>query len=241
VTALNAWGDFYAQHNQGWHWYEPLPEPEKAPQKSTTEQSKAPTVGTATKQVEAFKKELETRLHKAWLNPTPANIYAYQVIQKEMTDRARQFSHIWMQNVLTKPELDHTLTSPVNQMARHVYYDAETKRIHSTIQGLAASYGLFFFMSGSCAYCERFAPIVKQFVQTYGWKVLAITVDGATLEEFPQALPDEGLMTQWNVRVLPSLFAVNPTTGHVIPVAFGLTSIDEIEQRIMTLITEKPQ
>jgi hypothetical protein len=35
---------------------------------------------------------------------------------------------------------------------------------------------------------------------------------------------------------MPALFAVNPNTGHVIPIALGMTSIDQMEIRIMSLV-----
>jgi hypothetical protein len=38
---------------------------------------------------------------------------------------------------------------------------------------------------------------------------------------------------------LPALFAVNPKTGDVVPVAYGLTSLDQMENRIMTLLKDK--
>ena len=37
----------------------------------------------------------------------------------------------------------------------------------------------------------------------------------------------------------PSLFAVNPKTGHVIPIANRMISVQEMEERIMPLTGEK--
>jgi taurine--2-oxoglutarate transaminase len=51
---------------------------------------------------------------------------------------------------------------------------------------------------------------------------------------------DNGLFTAWEVKVLPSLYAVNPSTKTVIPVAFGVTAMDEMENRIMTLVGVQP-
>jgi conjugal transfer pilus assembly protein TraF len=247
VLSLSAWaqGTFFTQHSRGWHWYELLPPPEKERREdrkeATAHQPSSPKPSSPTAQVKAYRKELERRLHQAWLEPTPQNIVAYQTLQKEMVDRSKHFSHVWMQALFTHPQLDHTLVNPMNQMARHVQLDVHKKQVTQTIQALSQSYGLFFFFSGNCSYCHRFAPIVKQFAHTYGWEVLAISVDGGGLEAFPQAVTDEGLMAQWGVEALPALFAVNPTTGHVIPIAYGLTSLDQMEERIMTLLTEKPQ
>jgi conjugal transfer pilus assembly protein TraF len=57
--------------------------------------------------------------------------------------------------------------------------------------------------------------------------------------EFPNAVADEGLFETWGGQVLPALFAVNPKTEQVIPIAYGLTSLDQMETRLMTLVAEK--
>lgn len=56
---------------------------------------------------------------------------------------------------------------------------------------------------------------------------------------FHKAIADNGLARTWGVRVLPALFAVNPKTGHVIPVAYGMVSQDHMIERIVTLIEGK--
>ena len=175
-----------------------------------------------------------------WIHPTPQKIKAYQEMQKDMVDRSKNFSEGWMKNVFLNPELDNTIVSPVNQKARHVQLDLQKQQVTNTIQGLASEYGLFFFFSGACQFCHEFAPIVKKFSEQYGWQVLAISLDGGKLDDFPNSQPDNGLFAQWQQgdqgQVMPALFAVNPQTGHVIPIALGMTSIDQMETRIMSLV-----
>ena len=244
ATSLQA--GFFKEQAQGWHWYE-IQEPEIEDQKPLQEagsrnqqpdkiQSKPKT---STELVKAYRQELERRLNQAWMNPTPHNLKAYQEMQKDMMIRSERFSNTWMQVVYENPSLDHTLIAPVNQKARHVYLDEEKKHASETIKALSQTYGLFFFFRGDCPYCHQFAPIVKTFSETYGWEVIAISQDGEPLKEFPEVEPDNGLFAAWKVEVLPSLYAVNPNTGHVLPIAFGLTSLDQMEERIMTLIQKK--
>lgn len=235
---------YYQNHEKGWHWYEPQaieekPEPsaEEAASKEVILKQKSPK-----EIVAAYREELENRLADAWMHPTPHKIKAYQEMQKDMMDRSKTFSEVWMQSVFLNPSLDNTIVSPVNQRARHVQIDLEKKQIKETIQSLAKEYGLFFFFSGGCEYCHQFAPIVKQFSEQYGWAVLPISLDGGQLEVFPNAQPDNGLFEQWQQggqQVMPALFAVNPHTGHVIPIALGMTSIDQMEIRIMSLVGKR--
>ena len=160
-------------------------------------------------------------------------------MQNDLMNRSKIFATVWMQNVFQNPELDHTLISPVNQQARHLHLDLGKERRRKTIQNLSQTYGLFFFFTGDCPYCHQFAPIVKLFADTYGWEVIAISVDGGSVAEFPNAQTDNGLFQSWNIKVLPSLFAVNPKTQETIPVAYGLTSLDDMENRIMALLGAK--
>ena len=59
------------------------------------------------------------------------------------------------------------------------------------------------------------------------------------MTEFPNAVADEGLFATWGGQILPSLFAVNPQTEQVLPIAYGLTSIDQMETRLMTLVADR--
>ena len=234
---------FFDQHAEGWHWYETLPMEEVLEDNKPEEEafsSSPPNIPikpkTSTELVKAYRQELERRLNQAWVNPTPQNLKAYQDMQKDMMTRSERFSNTWMQVVYENPSLDHTIVAPVNQKARHVYLDEEKKHTLETIKALSQTYGLFFFFSGDCPYCHQFAPIVKTFSETYGWEVMAISQNGESLKEFPEAQTDNGLFATWKIDALPSLYAVNPNTGHVLPIAFGLTSLDQMEERIMTLI-----
>lgn len=221
---------FFDNHNEGWHWYIdptlPQEEAKPLPQASPTEQ------------VQAYKKTLEALLHKAIMQPSYRNIKAYQLMQKDLMDRSQHFANVWMQVVYQNPELDNTVKFPVNQKARHIYLDNQQSKIENSIYKLRNQYGLFFFFSSNCSYCHQFAPIVARFAKQYDWRVIAISLDGEGVAEFPEFMPDNGLAAKWNVTALPSLFAVNPETGHILPVAFGLTSIQQMETRIMALLED---
>ncbi len=233
VTSPIIYAGFFGESTQGWHWYQdPLIESPN-PEHLSEQQIAVPR--TPTEIVEAYRKQLEARLHLAWINPTPKNVQSYQELQKDMMDRAQGFSKAWMQVVYNNPHLDHTLIAPVNHKARHLYLDNQRNETTGVIQGLAQNYGLFFFFDSQCQYCHQFAPIVKRFSETYGWEVMAISVDGGTIDGFSRTANNNGILQQWKVDVVPALFAVNPHTSHIIPVAYGVASLDEMETRIMAL------
>lgn len=234
ILSIKSHAAFFKGQAEGWHWYQNpvIKEPSEAWDEVITK-------ATPTQIINAYKEQLEKKLHLALVKPTINNIKAYQELQRDLMRRSQNFANTWMQVVYENPHLDHTLFAPVQQKARHIYLDAEKQLITTNIEQLKEQYGLFFFFSGSCEYCQQFAPIVKQFSAKYGWQVIAISVDGGKVAEFNDALLDHGLVTKWRVPVLPALFAVNPGTEQVLPLAFGLTTLAEIETRAMALITAR--
>jgi len=237
---------FFDQHAEGWHWYQQLPVLEE--EKNNEAAEKTESLELRPKQtrkndpnelMKAYRGEIERRLNLALINPSPFNVLQYQAIQKDLMNRSERFSKTWQRTLLENPTLDHSVEFPTSQVSRHVYLDEQRKEKEEKIKALSGSYGLFFFYRGNCPYCHAFAPIVKRFAETYTWDVLAISLDGSSLSEFPDAKPDQGQAAQLGVEVVPSLFAVNPQTGHILPISHGMTTQDEIENHILVL-TETP-
>ena len=236
---------FFDKRAEGWHWYEKLPEQCEHCEEQTPKEPPPPQIAAKslnpTQEIESQRKQLETKLHAAVVTPTHANIMAYLLAQRALMDQSQRFSESWKRVVMTTPSLDETLVHPVDQNARHVYYDLKTKETKSRIAALSKEYGLFYFFREKCAYCHRFAPIVKRFAEKYGWSVLAISLDGekasssgapgAGLLEFPHAKRDNGIGKRLGITSVPALIAVHPKTGKMIPLAYGMISESEIEAR----------
>ena len=224
---------FFERKAEGWHWYQDSAQcPVFSDQKKKEQQPSAPT---PTQEIEAQRKALETKLHAAIVEPTPENLMAYITAQKALMDQSQRFSEMWKQVVMTTPSLDETLKHPVDQDALHIYYAKQRDALSKRIKKLASEYGLFFFFRKNCAYCHHFAPVVKRFSQKYGWSVLAISLDGGALPEFPNAKRDNGIGTRLHIAHVPALIALHPTSGQMIPLAYGMISESEIEQRVQIL------
>lgn len=225
---------FFERHAEGWHWYQDSLSESEVKKEKTTQRKAAPPQ-TPTEAIEAQRKEIETKLHAAIVEPTRENLMAYIITQKALMDQSQRFSESWQRVVMTTPALDETLTHPVDQSARHVYYDEQAKAFSKHMKGLSQEYGLFFFFRQNCAYCHNFATIVKRFAQKYGWSVLPISLDGGTLPEFPNARRDNGMATRLQVGHVPALIALHSKTGKLLPLAYGMVSESEIERRIEML------
>ena len=223
---------FFNEHSRGWHWYDD-PVVEEEPKEKTPEKTPENKSQTAVVIIENIKKDLQEKLSEALLNPSAENIKAYIILQEKLSKQSELFAETWKKTIYQNPELDFSLKKPVNQMARHVYLDQEKIMKKQLIRSLSKEYGLFFFASSNCAYCHTFAPIVKAFANEYGWSVLAISADGSPVPEFEDYETNNGAFP---LKALPALLAIHPQTGEVIPIAYGLTSIEEMENRIVTLI-----
>lgn len=237
---------FYNRKAEGWHWYEP--QPLKTEQQKKEEDSKEKKVPNPEapkmpegplEQLEAFKQEIRYLKAKAMIEPTFENLKAYMEIQKEVMDRASAFSNQWLQVLYRTPHLDRTLEWPVSQVGRHAYLDEQRKTLERRIKDLSKTHGLFFFYSTGCAYCKHFAPIVKSFASKYGWNVIAISMDGGLLPEFPKATPNNGTAEALGIQSLPTLMAVDPTREEIVPLSYGLSTHDQLEERIRVLILER--
>jgi len=224
---------FYEDHARGWFWYED-PESEQLEarhENKNTEQISYP----ATEELKEYQAQLEEAKAAAVMHPTPQNVFNYQRMQYEMAEKSGKFAEVWMRNVYQNPRVDYTQVSPTSQNARHIYLEEQRKQTEGKIHKLSKEYGLFFFFKNDCHYCDAFAPVVKGFSEKYDWNVLAISKFGETHAIFERSVKDNGLAEDWGVNTYPSLFAVNPKTGHVIPVAVGMISIQEIEERIILI------
>lgn len=221
---------FFDRHAEGWHWYQSLNDTKV--DKEETKPELIPPQQTPTQAIENQRKEIETKLHAAIIEPTRANIIAYIIAQKALMDQSQRFSESWQRVVMTTPSLDETLVHPVDQNARHIYYQQRNQEITRRIKALAQEYGLFFFFKGNCPYCHHFAPIVKHFAKKHGWSVFPISLDGSIIPEFPNAKRDNGIAARLQVSHVPALVAFRVRSGQMIPLAYGMVSESEIEERI---------
>lgn len=231
---------FYDRKSEGWHWYkdriikkELKKNPKKTKQETMTQKE------SINKEMEDYKKELDYRMNKAILYPTPQNVKNFMMMNMDMLNRSNRFKEVFEYVLYNSAKLDPTVKNPTSQVALPVYYQQEKIKLENTLKKLSKTYGLFFFYSGNCPYCHKMAPIVKNFAAQYSWEVKAISMDGGKLAEFPNAVPDNGAARILNIQNLPALMAVDPVTEKVIPLSFGIASQDIIERRAYVLANFK--
>ena len=230
---------FYNRHEEGWFWYreeKALKEEGIVAKKTLSPLTPSSKLLTARDKVKYIQDNFEEATAKAVLNPTLSNVQDVMMLQRQIIDRSSEFQEKWMQASLfegqhLRPEDNGT---PVH---RKIMQEQKEKELQHKIRRLAKETGLFFIFKQSCPYCHAFAPVVKEFAQEYGFEVKAISADSGKLKEFPDAVLDNGMIQKINVKgIYPALFLAHPLTGNVIPVAWGMTTPDQLLDNFSTII-----
>lgn len=134
--------------------------------------------------------------------------------------------------------------NPLNQLMNS-HFDTKNGAQNSepVIKDASQSqYVLVLFFSNKCPHCVQFAPVVKQFIDTNHWNIEAISLNGETMPEFPNATfaTQEMIDVAYHGKpvVYPALFIANSNTKALYPVSFGELGKQELEDR-MKLIMAK--
>ncbi len=251
-------GEFYKRKAEGWHWYEDLGkkklkeeqqivdtdknvrgESKKESGKESLDSDQEERARIAKERIEFLQKDLDEKKYIAIIEPTNENLGAYMQAQQRVMNMSSNFADSWKTALLNNPRLDYTKTFPVDSNARDIYLNKKAQIDEDKIRLLAKDHGLFFFYKADCPYSQKFAPIVKMFERKYNWKVIPITVDGGVFPEFPETRRDNGSVNHLGVKTFPTLFAVNPKSKEVIPLATGYVSLKNIEEQASILISSK--
>ena len=226
----------------GWHFYcDRREEPEEA---EPVPRPAPPVVdeGTATERIAAMRKALEEARAEAILDPTPAKVAAYLRLQQETLQRAAVFSDAFRRTVWATPELDYTLRRPVGALAKQVWSDGRRRDRDTALARLGERYGLIYLGHAGCAGCKVFGPLLRAFASRHGLDVLAVSLTGAALEGWPEAVADNGRAARLGLgnAPVPALVLFDTRTKRVVPVGFGVMAEDDMAERIYALTALEP-
>ena len=216
---------------EGWLWYKELPKAQKS-KLAIPKKVKDPV-----KEVEKVKKAFEVASARAMLNPTFKNVQLAQHLQREIIEKATAFQKMWSWVTMLDAS-NYDPKSHGNRVHRELLQEEENQLLQHNLTEMAKTYGLFFFFKESCPYCHAFAPIVKQFAKDYGFEVKAVSYDGGALEDFPSASLDNGAVRKLNPQLIfPALLLVNPDSGDVVPLSWGMNARSVLDQQANLIYT----
>lgn len=237
--------DFYSSRalNDPDRPYLYYPDAEKPKKDAKNDKSNLPQTGEeAQKALEALQQSVKLSRALALMNPTEQHLKDYIAKQELVMSTSATFTDVWRRAIWQNPELDYSLKHrPTNNSAIQVYDAQRQQKTKEVMANIAATQGLVFFMRGDCSYCHALAPILKQFQEAYGIRIMAITLDGGTVPGFENStVPDNGISQRLGVTVTPSVFLADTRNKRYLPIGSGMMSITELETRFVTLLREEP-
>ena len=230
------WGD----RERGWFWYQLPPEQRKKlkppPPAAAVPPAESARPGELA-EFDALQKRVEELRNIAIIRPTERNIRNYLAVQAEVIDKASLFADVAQRVIWANPEFDYTVTGrPVNAKALEVYDRAAIGAREGTAIALAKDHALFFFFRSDCPYCHQFGPYLREFEAKFGLSVVPISVDGGPLlPAFPNPRIDNGIARTLDVREVPALFLVEPASGRIVPIGYGVLSESELLERLQVV------
>lgn len=218
-TSLHAgWLDRKAE---GWAWHEIQPQEQQEPSQESL---------TSSQRLSKSRQELEQLLADAILEPSEENVLRYMAAHQYWLGRSAAFAQTWNRALLLNPTMDPTATNfATSQYGRQLQRTWEQEEQAQAIKEMGAEYGLFFFYEGASKTSRAFSKVVKVFAETYQWSILGVSIDGILLEEIALNRVNNQITEKMGITVLPALVAIDPKTQKMIPLAFGLQSLDRIE------------
>lgn len=236
---------WYEGPDVGWSWYKdaPLkkdPSLQKPQPKTDGSLPESPRDSAQnhpyTQAMEKVRKDFEEIQAKAILNPNLENVGTMQKAQAIIMDRSTAFEKAWMMASLLSNE-SYREEIQANPMHRRIYEDKIAGQLEADIRNLAKTHGIFFMFKNDCPYCHQMVPVIQLLKEQYGFNIKAISLDGAPIEGFPDAVKDNGAISKLNPEgIFPTVLLVKPHSGQTIPLARGLMNVSELKQNFQVII-----
>lgn len=218
------------------NWYCELEDPEDKPapprQKTKAE--------AALDNLKVWRKEIEEKRALSIMEPTPENVKSYIVAQEKLLSNASLYSDVWRRVIWQNPDVNYELKRPYNNAAISTYTKERTQVTNKTMADLNKEWGIFFFFRSDCPYCHRMSSTMRFIQEHYGVTVLAISLDGGTLPDFPNAKMDNGMAETPGVTQVPAYVLGNVKQKKMVPIGTGMVSADDMVDRIYVLTKTKP-
>ena len=235
---------FFENKERGWFWWEVEPEtPEKedverTPPLNSSESAPSPDIESEEVVIGvAWLKENLPKLEQAAIeNPTETNLANYAYAQRLSLDYASRFSTKMMEFMTSEQILSEERRRPTTTVALNSFNFQRDQEEQNVIEMMAEQTHIWFFYRSDCPYCHKQIPILKSLKNQYGFKILAVSMDGNPMpgaEEWSMVVDKDLRMTkELKVVGTPSLFLVSNKMEFRYPLTSGLQPLDKLFSRI---------
>jgi conjugal transfer pilus assembly protein TraF len=243
ATSLDYPSIWNCDEQNKFNWYcdktedEPKPEGKPSPVPANAESKRVEINDLKT--AEEMRRELKRREDQAVMIPSEQNIKDYLELWKVVQQKGTVFADNWRRVVWQNADLDYSTQRSMNNSAIKTYDEQREVQQEEKLKTLAANHGLIFFFRSDCPYCKAEAPVIKSLAERYGLDILAVSTDGGTLPEFPNAVDGRAKATSWGIDRVPAIFLGSKETGDRAAIGFGQLASTEIINRIFVLTSTK--
>jgi conjugal transfer pilus assembly protein TraF len=217
---------YYKDAKRGWFWYEEQKAPEK-PKQEPEQKHRIPSMKdyTAEQLMDMHPDDFQALLmdfqKKAVWRPTPENVEEYYYIQDIARRKALAFTNVAEYVMQKDPELSLSKDYPTVIPGQNALVRSRQNEVSERIMRAKGDFGLLFFYSPSCEYCEEQEKIMRFFESQYGWEIKRI--------DFTR---ERGLGERFGVTIVPTILLVYRNGAEAIPVSAGVISMSEMEDKI---------
>lgn len=177
-------------------------------------------------------------LHRARLTKSVNDMRIFLKLQDYWLKESTRFRDLFQKTMLLYPEYDYTVTHPTSHLGTKLTDELREAYRKRVINTLSQIHGLLFFYRGKSPYDLKQIPIIRDFSQRFNLKLIPVSVDGIKSYQMPATRLDQGQANALGVRFFPALLLVNPKTHMSLPIAFGLSTQDVLEKRLVAVATE---
>lgn len=201
--------------------------------------------------VKALRAEVERRLERAIMDPTPEHLSAYLEANAFILGKAHRFQVAWERTRFANPQYDWTASHPVANFATAEENERVMREKSVFLKSLGGEAGILFVVRADDPLSELAARSLASFARTNGIEVLVASDRPVTYPGLPPSKPYNALVASLGLTRLPAAVLVpNPamvaagTITHPAlranprPTLFatGVLSVEDLGSRLMLLL-----
>ena len=229
-------GSFWDQRYRGWMWFEETEKEVKEEEWPKTRKFTTEEMEQIKEKNERFAKELELLKHVMIRYPDNLeHVRRYKEKEKIMLDNAMVLGRSFMMANFLNPDLNDQLENPQNLYGRRTKAEIDEKLNSEKLKQVAKEVELFLFFKGDCLYCEILEKHLARFAGLYGFKVEAVSTDGANSRYFKTHHNNKELIEKLALKQMPTVIAVTNDSSLRFELARGAVSVADLENNSLLM------
>lgn len=211
---------------RGWFWYEEPPkEVDEEEAKETIAKRKPLPRPDREEMMKMHPDDIQAlvsahRKQAVW-RPTPENVMDYYTVQDVARRKALAFTAVSATVMLENSELNVAKDYPVTNQGRQVAFTQRSASIDKALNQYRNAFGLVFFTSPNCPYCEVQRRTTALFQDRVGWPVTEIDIT-----------KNSAAAARFGIEFTPTLILAKRGSKEWMPVAVGVETLPGMKENI---------